>query len=253
MDFAVDPYRGDLIDVAAFRKRYGRRTTGFRRPPDATCPQCVQPVFPRGDDTPATVGHFAHYARSGPCLFKVLGAESYLDLQPVDPDPERSHWLRAQVLERWEMIIGFLQYCVPYLSPRELEMCLLVAARRRLWDRRHIEPWHVGPCLLVSNEFMPASGLLIRPGTPGRRLWFRFWFDQPMRLVEDLWIKRSGHATLYRGSFRVPAVLERLPGLAEALVVKGELVEPSLALGIAPSGPMAVVEQMRLVLARHLE
>lgn len=251
METALDPSRDELIDVSEFIARYGRRTQGVVRP-SARCPACLQPLNVVGDSTPNTVGHFAHRKHSQPCHVKEFGQLRYLDLLPTDPDPARGEWLREQVLKHKDWSLAVLQRWVPYLAWQELHEMLVVARDRRLWEYRHLQPWQVPYCLLMTREFPPRSGARGVDGSPRRQLWFRFWFDAQIRSFDDLWI-RSGHGvSIHRGTYRSPAEAGSLPGPREFVRVRSELLEADAQHVSELRGGSVSLNELRSIMTRHL-
>ncbi len=252
METALDPFRDEPIDVAQFVARYGRKTPGSVRP-SARCPACAQPLNVVGDATPNTVGHFAHRKNSPACHVKEFGQLRYLDLLPTDPDPARGVWLRAEVLQHTDWCLALIQRWVPFLSGEELDESLAHASARKLWEYRHLQPWQVPYCLLMTREWPPWSGLREPDGTPRRQLWFRFWFDARVRSIDDLWIRGGHGVSIHRGTYRLPATGPGLlPGPRELLRLRSVLLDVDAQGKSELRGGESSLRELRSIMARHL-
>lgn len=251
METALDPFRNELIDVAQYVARNGRKTPGTERPL-AGCPICGQAMTPVGDGTPNTVGHFAHRKGTGFCPTKDAGREPYLSLPPTSPDPERGRWLREVVFAHWQQHLSVLQRWATYLGPRELDEMLMIAGQRRLWEYRHLQPWQVPYCLLMTREFPPWTSALDKDDRPIRKLWFRFWFDVRVRGIDDLWIHRQGSVVVHRGSYHPPLGRRVLPGLADLARVKTEPISYEAWCCAEPKGSGPFLSMLGGIMAKHL-
>ena len=251
METALDPFEPEMVTVAQYVARHGRRMPGVVRAA-ARCPVCRQPMTAMGDGTANTVGHFAHRKGAGFCPTREAAQAPYLALPPSFPDPDRGRWLREVVRSQADQHLAVLQQWATYLGPEELDEMLAIAARRRLWEYRHLQPWQVPFCLLMTREFPPWTSARSGAGQPIRRLWFRFWFDSGVRGIDDLWIHREGKVHVHRGSYLPPSGRRALPGLADLQRVTSEPISPLALPGSPLKGTANFLNMLRGIMARHL-
>ncbi|MGO7981450.1 hypothetical protein ACC691_26450 [Rhizobium johnstonii] len=221
MRVAWHPERDEFVKASDVEKEYGEKTADdedtFEKPP-ARCRVCGRSLtLVRG--RPKIVAHFRHPALLY-CPTKEMARAPYLRLRPVDPDPEAGARLRRIVAERWLELYNELQLLVPYFSLQEFRTLLRRATTQRMWEYRGLQFEQVARTLVMLADYSPSTG------DPGRKFWFRFWYDHGIRDIADLWIRPTDPPRLFRASFEPPAKIGGRPAYEDVIAIKDDWKQP---------------------------
>jgi hypothetical protein len=217
MRIALHPTKNEAIRIDQYIKEFGRRPLlGEDLRERARCSFCPAKLTDVAGKTDDTMGHFAHWPKSGYCPSKEPAGRPYLRLTPVNPNPEWARYLKTVFLEKWEQYYIKLGKLVPLLSIDEFFALVHEANRLRVWEYHHLTPWEIPYTFVLMNDF-PTTNSQKRNKIPQRKYWFRFWYDSSVSSLDDLWINREDDPVLFRASFIQPMRKGAVPKL-DALV-----------------------------------
>jgi hypothetical protein len=84
------------------------------------------------------------------------------------------------------------------------------------WEHRGLEEWHLPYVCMAMLEFPPSR---VPEGSKLRPEWLRFYFDERVRTLEDLWIRVEDDFRFMKAIYKAPA-RKASPRLAELLDIE---------------------------------
>lgn len=206
MRIAIDPYDGQQITPEQYLARWGNKALGSKEDhrPRVRCEFCDQEMHHVAGRTQDSHGHFSHLPKSGYCPTKTPAGLPYGALTPVDPDPQRAHWIRQQAMEHWRWVYQEIAERIPAFDAKEFVELVRVADKDGLWGYRNLTLQQVPELFLVIRDFTPATSKF-------RKLWIRVWFSANIQTIEDLWITPPASIKILRASFPAPTGRKRIP------------------------------------------
>lgn len=221
MRIAWHPTNNSFVRASDVEREYGKKTPSlddtYEAPP-ARCRLCSANLFlVKGN--PRRLAHFRHPKQTA-CPTLEPSGKPYLRFKPTNPDLVSGARIRKMVLERWQELYAELQRLVPYFSPGEFKVLLRRATDLGTWDYRDLEFSDLARTLVLLADYPPWTGL------PGRKLWFRFWYDVNIQYADELWIRQSEMPVLFRASFSPPSSRKSRPEYEDVEAIKDEWSEP---------------------------
>ncbi|MGF6759016.1 hypothetical protein P3T16_006444 [Paraburkholderia sp. GAS42] len=254
MHEALHPTLPNRITAQQYFTEYGRppaSRTAVDNRPNARCPFCPQEL---NTIAPAKGGHFAHFGGSHWCPSKEKTARPYLDLQPTEPDEASAIRLKQEFRDTWRLHYKELASLAPELAYGEFVELLRRANRLNLWAYRGLLNEHLPYVLPLLADFSPATGIQRKTtsgsSVPGRRLWLRFIYSSDVRCPEDLWIRPTGPAQLFRVSYRPRP--RGAPGTSDIMKSVEIHRSPAFLSAAAPTLHPFVVSNVEKWLTEHL-
>lgn len=208
---ALHSHQRKLISVAEYIKDFGRGALGANgRPAPARCPVCLRSLGVRAGRTQGNQ-HFYHLDDNF-CPTKDAAAAPYRNLHPADPDPVAAAENKAFFRRNWRRIVALYKKdaLVPCFSLHELILLVEEANRLNIWAYRRMEQWEIPFVLLLLKDFTPRTGVKNDKRKPLRELSFRFYLENLVDHLEQLWIDAGGHLDMYRSTFKAGKVLNTI-------------------------------------------
>lgn len=192
--------------------------------PAAACYACAQRLTPVGETHILRDAIWRHLPGGPPCPVKMGGGRRYELLRPVNPDPDAGGELRASFLNGWRQHWGYMRKVAPMTDIEQLIGFVHAMDHSRGWEHRGLEEWHLPYMCMAMLEFPPSR---IPAASKRRPEWLRFFFDEAVRTMEDLWIRVENEFRFMMAIYKAP-VRKGAPGEADLLDIEPVVVERDL-------------------------
>ncbi|MBM5573012.1 MULTISPECIES: hypothetical protein [Deefgea] len=243
MHYAIERETGKKISAIDFEKKHGHKTTEGNEPSLAECPYCHRDLYLRQGTKTL---HFWHGSSEYFCPSKEPFGRSYISLTPNRPDPVHAAELRRQFKENWQLHYKELERIVPFLHIKEFISILDEAHKKDIFAYTELQIEDMPYVLALTLDFVPVTSK-----GKARHFWFRFWYSEQGRSIEELWIRGARKPNLVRASFVPPTSPARFPDYDRDLVKDTEILRKPFLEEKPPQLPSFILETVTKWFSKH--
>jgi hypothetical protein len=228
MKKAYDSECKEHITVEQFENKYGKPIDQFgnknQHGGHIVCPACDAVMSTRGQSLPLRDQTWVHPRdRTSYCPLKDIGKIKYELLTPTQRSIDQGDGLKLAFFQNWRRHWGFICTLAPMTDVNLFVAWINDMNRKNIWGYQQLEEWQLPYIFLTTCEFPPPTNDRAKQY---RSSWIRFFYNDRVRTIEDLWIYIVPQWSLLKLSFVAPNGKLKKPNNDD--LISAEIISPDL-------------------------